>query len=134
MEHKEDKNIINAAGILLLSIANADHNIEKEEIRLIKEIMEDFFSLQKEDAYEAIENAIIDFKKSTSFFQYSQILNKNFSYQDKLDFIFCIFEVAYVDKELHFMEQHLIKNIEYFLYQNNTSLFITFQLKLLTII
>ncbi len=111
MEHKEDKNIINAAGILLLSIANADHNIEKEEIRLIKEIMEDFFSLQKEDAYEAIENAIIDFKKSTSFFQYSQILNKNFSYQDKLDFIFCIFEVAYVDKELHFMEQHLIKNI-----------------------
>ena len=111
MEHKEDKNIINAAGILLLSIANADHNIEKEEIRLIKEIMEDFFSLQKEDAYETIENAIIDFKKSTSFFQYSQILNKNFSYQDKLDFIFCIFEVAYVDKELHFMEQHLIKNI-----------------------
>ena len=111
MEHKEDKNIINAAGILLLSIANADHNIEKEEIRLIKEIMEDFFSLQKEDAYEAIENAIIDFKKSTSFFQYSQILNKNFSYQDKLDFIFCVFEVAYVDKELHFMEQHLIKNI-----------------------
>ena len=73
--------------------------------------MEDLFSLQKEDAYEAIENAIIDFKKSTSFFQYSQILNKNFSYQDKLDFIFCIFEVAYVDKELHFMEQHLIKNI-----------------------
>jgi len=111
MEHKEDKNIINAAGILLLSIANADHSIEKEEIRLIKEIMEDFFSLQKEDAYETIENAIIDFKKSTSFFQYSQILNKNFSYQDKLDFIFCIFEVAYVDKELHFMEQHLIKNI-----------------------
>ena len=59
MEHKEDKNIINAAGILLLSIANADHNIEKEEIRLIKEIMEDFFSLQKEDAYETIENAIL---------------------------------------------------------------------------
>ena len=111
MEHKEDKNIINAAGILLLSIANADHSIEKEEIRLIKEIMEDFFSLQKEDAYETIENAIINFKKSTSFFQYSQILNQNFSYQDKLDFIFCVFEVAYVDKELHFMEQHLIKNI-----------------------
>ena len=53
----------------------------------------------------------IDFKKSTSLFEYAQILNEHFTYQDKVDFIFCIFELAYVDKELHFMEQHLIKKI-----------------------
>ena len=41
----------------------------------------------------------------------NQILNQKFSYQDKLDFICCIFEVAYADKELHFKEQHFIKQI-----------------------
>ena len=43
MEDKEHINIKNSATILLLSVANADYNIEKEEIKLIKEIIQDFF-------------------------------------------------------------------------------------------
>ena len=111
MEDKEHINIKNSATILLLSVANADYNIEKEEIKLIKEIIQDFFSIDTKETYKIVEQAIIDFKKSTSLFEYAQILNEHFSYQDKVDFIFCIFELAYVDKELHFMEQHLIKKI-----------------------
>ena len=111
MEDKEHINIKNSATILLLSVANADYNIEKEEIKLIKEIIQDFFSIDTKETYKIVEQAIIDFKKSTSFFEYAQILNEHFTYQDKVDFIFCIFELAYVDKELHFMEQHLIKKI-----------------------
>tara|TARA_B100001750_G_C15081495_1_gene386107 strand:- start:5 stop:406 length:402 start_codon:yes stop_codon:yes gene_type:complete len=111
MEDKEHINIKNSATILLLSVANADYNIEKEEIKLIKEIIQDFFSIDTKEAYKIVEQAIVDFKKSTSFFEYAQILNEHFTYQDKIDFIFCIFELAYVDKELHFMEQHLIKKI-----------------------
>ena len=111
MEDKEHINIKNSATILLLSVANADYNIEKEEIKLIKEIIQDFFSIDTKETYKIVEQAIIDFKKSTSLFEYAQILNEHFTYQDKVDFIFCIFELAYVDKELHFMEQHLIKKI-----------------------
>ena len=111
MEDKEHINIKNSATILLLSVANADYNIEKEEIKLIKEIIQDFFSIDTKEAYKIVEQAIVDFKKSTSLFEYDQILNEHFTYQDKVDFIFCIFELAYVDKELHFMEQHLIKKI-----------------------
>ena len=111
MENKEHTNIKNAAAILLLSIANADNFIEKNEIKIIKEIIQDFFSIQNEEAYSIIESAIIELKKSTSYFEYAQILNKNFTYQDKLDFVFCIFEVAHIDNNLHFKEQHLIKQI-----------------------
>jgi len=111
MENKEHNNIKNAAAILLLSIANADNIIEKSEIKIIKEIIQDFFSIDNEEVFPIIENAIVELKQSTSYFEYAQILNKNFSYQDKLDFIFCIFEVAHIDEELHFKEQHLIKQI-----------------------
>ena len=48
---------------------------------------------------------------STDLYVFSKELNSSFNYQDKIDFIFCVFEVAYADKELHFMEQHLIKKI-----------------------
>ena len=111
MENKQHTNIINAATILLISTANADQQIDKEEIKSIKDIIQDFFSLEKEQTYLAIENAIIEFKKSTSFFSYGEILNQHFNYQDKIDFIFCVFEVAYADQKLHFKEQHLIKQI-----------------------
>ena len=104
-------NIKNAVTILLYSVANADQSIEKNEIKIIKEIVQDFFSTDSDEAYSIVENAIIEFKNSTSFFKYGQILNENFSYQDKLDFIYCIFEVAYSDGELHFREQHTIKQI-----------------------
>ena len=111
MENKEHNNIKNAAAILLLSIANADNIIEKSEIKVIKDIVMDFFSIESEESYSIIENAMIEFKKSTSYFEYAQTLNENFTYQDKLDFVFCIFEVAHIDNELHFKEQHLIKQI-----------------------
>ena len=111
MDNKQHTNIKNAATILLYSVASADYSIEKSEIRNIREILEDFFSITVEESYSLIEKAIKDYKKSTSFFEYGQILNEKFSYQDKLDFICCVFEVAYSDNELHFKEQHLIKQI-----------------------
>ena len=111
MDDKLHINIKNAATILLYSVAKADHNIEKEEIQSIREIIEEFFSISIEESYSIMENSIKELKKSTSFFKYGQILNENFSYQDKLDFICCVFEVAYSDNDLHFKEQHLIKQI-----------------------
>ena len=111
MENKEHINIKNATAILLLSIANADNIIEKSEIKVIKDIVMDFFSIESKESYLIIENAMIELKKSTSYFEYAQTLNENFTYQDKLDFVFCIFEVAHIDNELHFKEQHLIKQI-----------------------
>ncbi|SVE06817.1 uncharacterized protein METZ01_LOCUS459671, partial [marine metagenome] len=33
------------------------------------------------------------------------------SHDDKLDFISCIFEVAYADGDLHYLEHHTIKKI-----------------------
>ena len=111
MDNKEHINIKNATTILLFSIANADNTIEKEEISSIKDIVQDFFSIDSKETYSIIEDSIVEFKKSTSFFKYAQILNETFTYQDKIDFICCVFEVAYADNELHFREQHLIKQI-----------------------
>ena len=66
-------NVKNAATILLYSVANADQSIEKDEIKIIKEIVQDFFSVESQEAYDIVESAIIEFKKSTSYFKYAQI-------------------------------------------------------------
>ena len=68
MENKEHINIKNATAILLLSIANADNIIEKSEIKVIKDIVMDFFSIESEESYSIIENAIIELKKKYKLF------------------------------------------------------------------
>lgn len=106
----EEKNIISAC-CLLLTVANADGILEKKEITNVKEIIMDFFNVKKEN----IDSIILESKglinKSTDIFEFGRNLNYSFSYQDKIDFICCTFEVAFIDGKLHYLEEHSIKKI-----------------------
>lgn len=104
-------NEIKAATCLLLTIAKSDEKVETSEIEAIKNIISDFFNLEKENLEELILNCSNDLKKSTDFYKYSIELNKKFTYQDKIDFICCAFEVAYSDGDFHYLEEHFIKKI-----------------------
>ena len=111
-----------ASTCLLLSIANADDNIDDKELTIIDDIMQDFFSLSKNESKKIIHEAQEDLKLSTDYFSYGNKLNNHFSLTDKIDFISCIFEVAYSDGEYHYMEEHMIKKIAHILHIENKDL------------
>ena len=111
----DSKEIILASTCLLLSIAHADENIEETESQIIDEILQDFFSINQKQAKEMITLAEEELKKSTDYFSYGNKLNETFSLSDKIDFLSCIFEVAYSDGEYHYMEEHMIKKIAHML-------------------
>lgn len=100
-----------AATCLLLSIADADEILEENEIIIIKDILKDFFSLADSYIETLIDQSKIILEKSTDIFQFGTQLNNKLSNDDKLDFICCIFEVAYADGDLHYLEHHTIKKI-----------------------
>ena len=106
---------IKAATKILLSISSADGNIDKNEKNIINVIIHDFFEISIDDASKITTNTLIDFNKSSDIYDDSKVLNKAFSYQDKIDFICCCFEVALADKNLHYLENHFIKKIAYIL-------------------
>ena len=116
-DKNNDKEIL-AAAALLLCIAKSDEKLVFDELNIIKEIICDFFNITH--SYQSIyDEALSDLKKSTDIYIYSKVLNETFSYIDKLDFISCIFEVAYIDGELHYMEEYFIKKISKTLNVNN---------------
>ena len=100
-----------SAACLLLSIAEADEILEVQELETIKEILEDFFSISYIDSKDLVLEAQEKIKKSTGLFEFGQHLNTVFDHSDRIDFISCIFEVAYADKDLHYLEHHTIKKI-----------------------
>ena len=111
---KSNNNLeIIAATKILLSISNADGNIDKNEKNIINVILHDFFDISIDDASKITTNSLIEFNESSDIYDASKTLNKVFSYQDKIDFICCCFEVALADKNLHYLENHFIKKIAY---------------------
>tara|TARA_B100001750_G_scaffold239453_1_gene247542 strand:- start:1598 stop:2011 length:414 start_codon:yes stop_codon:yes gene_type:complete len=104
-----------SATTLLLSITKVDDNIDNIEITMVKDIIEDFFEISSKEIPTIIQIGFNNLEKSTDLYEFGKTLNNNFTYQDKIDFICCAFEVAYADKNLHYLEEHLIKKISFIL-------------------
>ena len=100
-----------SAACLLLSVAEADEILEKQELDTIRDILKDFFSIADNDAYKLIQEAQDKMKNATGLFVFGQHLNAVFNHTDRLDFISCVFEVAFADGELHYLEHHTVKKI-----------------------
>ena len=123
MNNTGDSNeTILAATCLLLSIANADDVIDDKEINIINEILKDFFNISDKDSEKILLQAQEDLKLSTDYFRYGKKLNDEFSLSDKIDFISCVFEVAYSDGEYHYLEEYMIKKIAHMFHIENKDL------------
>ena len=102
-------NTIDAATCLLLAVSHADNILNENEEKIIKDILTDFFNIDKKTANEYFRNNNNKIKKSTDLYEFAKILNSDFTHQDKIDFIYCTYEVAYIDNESHYLEEHIIK-------------------------
>ena len=100
-----------SAACLLLSVAEADEILDKQELDTIQDVLKEFFSIADNDAYKLIQEAQDKMKNATGLFVFGQHLNTVFDHSDRLDFISCIFEVAYADGDLHYLEHHTVKKI-----------------------
>ena len=96
---------------LLLIVAQADNKLLKEEISVIQEIISDFFQLDIESTKDIVRKSLFEIENAVDIYQFSKYLNSELNYADKLDLVKCIFEVGYIDGELHHLEYHYIKTI-----------------------
>ena len=100
-----------SATCLLLSVAEADEIMEQEELKTICDILIDFFSMSSDYASKLLNEAQNELKKTLGLFEFGQHLNSVFDHSDKIDFIGCVFEIAYSDGDLHYLEHHTINKI-----------------------
>ena len=100
-----------SASCLLLSVAEADEVLEQKELDTIRDILMDFFSISNDDALKLLKESQNKKKMALGLFEFGQYLNSAFDHSDKLDFIGCVFEIAFSDGNLHYLEHHTIKKI-----------------------
>tara|TARA_B100000700_G_scaffold316703_1_gene406716 strand:+ start:870 stop:1271 length:402 start_codon:yes stop_codon:yes gene_type:complete len=108
---KNDEKIQIYTTALMLQIASADGQIDDAEINIIKDILIDYFKIDKKRINQLVEESKIIREEMIDIYELASFVNNHLNLQDKIDLICCYFEVAYADGNLHFLERHTIKQI-----------------------
>jgi len=100
-----------AACALLLEMANVDDEFSEKEKNDIVSILESEFGLKDEDASQIIEAAQEELDKSLDLWQFTNLVNKNYSKEEKLNVIELIWKVVYSDGILDKHEDYLVHKL-----------------------
>jgi uncharacterized tellurite resistance protein B-like protein len=100
-----------ATAALLIEIAKADGDFSDDERKRIVDFMKNDFELDDNCVAELIELSEQKVKDSISVYEFSSVINENFSQQEKIELMKNLWWVIYEDGKLDSHEDRLIKII-----------------------
>lgn len=107
----DEQKIQIAATTLFIEIAKADSDFSTKEHDRIIELLKNYFSLNSEQVKELIVLANTWIKESVSFYEFTEIINKHFTQDEKYELVKNLWRIVYIDKVLDKYEEHLIRII-----------------------
>lgn len=105
-----------ATAVLLIDVARADHVFEESEYDRVLQLIESHFALTPEQAGELFNAAGEEADDMVSLYEFTQLLNKNLSDDEKARIIALLWQVAYADGQLDKYEDSLVLKISDLLY------------------
>ncbi|HHO76248.1 MAG TPA: TerB family tellurite resistance protein [Deltaproteobacteria bacterium] len=105
------RDILVASCALLLEIATIDGEFSETEKGLILSIVKDEYGLDEKDALALVEDARKEVEQSIDLWQFTNLINKNYSLEQKIRIIETIWMVIYADGRLEKHEDYLVHNL-----------------------
>lgn len=111
-KNKEEGHDIRVATCaLLLEMANIDNEFSKAEQDEIISIIKEEYQLSDEYVDELVEAAQEELKGKVDLWQFASLINKNYSYEEKIGIIEMLWKVVYADKKLDKHEDYLVHKV-----------------------
>ena len=114
-EHQDQRKISIATCALLLEMAHADSEFSDEEKQPILDILKVNFELTEKDAEDLLDLAEQERQESLDLWQFTNLINKNYSRKDKLRIVDTLWKVIYSDGKVDQHEDYLIRKLTYLL-------------------
>jgi uncharacterized tellurite resistance protein B-like protein len=105
-----------ASAALLLELANADHEMDAKEQKVLLRILETTLHLDKQTLQTLWELAHEETRAATSLYQFTSLINEAYAYKEKTRLLEHMWEVAYADGRIDRYEEHLIRKVADLLY------------------
>ncbi len=100
-----------AAAALLFEVIRADDKILEEERIVVRAAIQGTFGLEKEESDELMRLAEEESRSATSLFEFTHLIDKAFSPEQKKRVVELLWLVAFADGEKHAHEEHLVRKI-----------------------
>lgn len=111
----KEKRIQIAACALMIEMGNIDDEFSEDEKGRIVTILKKEFSLTEEMAHELIELSKEELKGSVDIWQFTSLINENYSPEEKIQLMELVWKVVYADGHLDMHEDYLVKKIAHML-------------------
>lgn len=105
-----------ASAALLIEMVHADDDIKEEEINAVVDALITTFKLTEKECNELVTMAEEEMKQATSLYDFTQLINNNFSQEQKARIVEMLWQVAFADNQLDHHEEHLVRKIADLLY------------------
>jgi len=105
-----------AVGALLLEMAGMDGKTRSQEYQAVVNSLGQCFTLDDHEVKELMELAEAEHANSTDYFQFTSLINNNYTAAQKERLVEMLWHVAYSDRKLHMYEEHLVRKISDLLY------------------
>ena len=110
-EPQDDNTIVLAAVSLMLEVARSDSGGEQVEHDLIRGILTNEFKVESELIDNLLEAGVEKVEDATDLFQFTQLINDQYSHEQKEGLIYAMWRVALADGEVQAIEDHIIRRV-----------------------
>jgi uncharacterized tellurite resistance protein B-like protein len=109
---KTDHDIRVAVCALFVEMARIDETFTPTEMETILSILKDKYGLSKEHAEALIADAEKELEDSVDLWQFSNLINENYSEEEKIEIIETLWHIVYVDGKMDRYEHYLMKKLK----------------------
>ncbi|MGZ5052355.1 MAG: tellurite resistance TerB family protein [Methylobacter sp.] len=110
-----------AAIALMLETMYMDDKVEAKEQEIISSLVRQNFSLSAEQADALIALAEQQRKQATDYFQFTSLINKQYSPEQKVRLIESLWKIAFIDGVLDMNEEYWVRKIADLLHVSHTA-------------
>lgn len=100
-----------ATAAMLIEMTRADFDVKSEEMAAVAAAVRTTFGLSQNETDELIRLAGEETKQATDYFQFTSLINRGFSPEEKIKVIELMWHVAYADGKMDKYEDHLVRKI-----------------------
>lgn len=105
-----------AAAVLFVEVMHADHKVDKREQQVVRQALQESFSLSSHEADELRQLAEDRVKDVTSLHEFTSLLHGRLSNEEKVMLLEQIWRVVLADNDVDKYEEHLVRRIAELLY------------------
>lgn len=109
-----------ATAVLLMEIARSDIDVAESELKIIKSVLQSYFTISHEEIEQTLQMAQQHVEALVCLHDFTRVINKAYTEQQKEHLIKAFWDVAYADGVLDGHEEHWIGRLSSLLHVPRT--------------